>query len=92
MALEYVWLYDTVRERFESDEALEAFLPKALTSEALSFWIFVRSRAAVSASSSPTGRVPTSSDCGVCWPGAALAWGDARLPDFYVWSGRILSC
>lgn len=35
MALEYVWLYDTVRERFESDEALEAFLPKALTSEEL---------------------------------------------------------
>ncbi len=35
MALEYVWLYETVRERFGSDEALEAFLPKALTSEEL---------------------------------------------------------
>ena len=35
MALTYQWLYDTVRKRFESDEALEAFLPQALTTEEL---------------------------------------------------------
>jgi DNA-3-methyladenine glycosylase I len=35
MALDYHWLYDTVRARFESDAALEAFLPRALTPEAL---------------------------------------------------------
>lgn len=33
--LDYRWLYDTVRMRFESDEAMEAFLPKALTAEEL---------------------------------------------------------
>lgn len=31
----YRWLYDTVRQRFDSDEAMEAFLPKALTPEEL---------------------------------------------------------
>lgn len=31
MSIGYNWLYDTVRRRFDSDEALEAFLPKALT-------------------------------------------------------------
>lgn len=35
MALNYHWLYDTARKRFESDEAMEVFLPKALTSEEL---------------------------------------------------------
>src|SRR5690554_2644082 len=35
MTLDYCWLYDTVRKRFESDEAFEAFLPQALTPEAL---------------------------------------------------------
>lgn len=35
MALNYRWLYDTVRKRFESDEAMEAFLPKALTPDEL---------------------------------------------------------
>lgn len=35
MNLDYAWLYDTVRKRFDSDEAMEAFLPKALTPEAL---------------------------------------------------------
>ncbi|ENO84814.1 DNA-3-methyladenine glycosylase I [Thauera linaloolentis] len=35
MALDYRWLHDTVRKRFESDEAMEAFLPKALTPEEL---------------------------------------------------------
>lgn len=35
MSIDYHWLYGTVRKRFESDEALEAFLPKALTPEAL---------------------------------------------------------
>jgi DNA-3-methyladenine glycosylase I len=35
MTLTYQWLYDTVRKRFESDDALEAFLPRALASEAL---------------------------------------------------------
>jgi DNA-3-methyladenine glycosylase I len=34
-ALDYHWLYDTVRQRFESDEALEAFLPSALSADAL---------------------------------------------------------
>ncbi len=31
MNLSYPWLYDTVRARFDSDDAMEAFLPKALT-------------------------------------------------------------
>ncbi len=35
MTLDYRQLYDTVRARFESDEALEAFLPRALTPRAL---------------------------------------------------------
>lgn len=35
MTLDYRWLYDTARKRFESDEALEAFLPEALTPEEL---------------------------------------------------------
>ncbi len=35
MTLDYHWLYDTVRKRFESDEAMEAFLPKALAPEEL---------------------------------------------------------
>ncbi|MDW5375355.1 DNA-3-methyladenine glycosylase I [Halomonas sp. HP20-15] len=35
MTLDYRWLHDTVRRRFESDEAMEAFLPKALASEEL---------------------------------------------------------
>ncbi len=35
MTLGYRWLYDTVRKRFESDEAMEAFLPKALTPDEL---------------------------------------------------------
>ena len=35
MTLEYRWLYDTVRKRFESDEAMEAFLPTALTPQEL---------------------------------------------------------
>jgi len=35
MTLDYPWLYDTVRARFDSDEALEAFLPRALTPEEL---------------------------------------------------------
>lgn len=35
MALTYQWLYDIVRERFDSDEAMEAFLPQALTTEQL---------------------------------------------------------
>lgn len=35
MALDYRWIYGTVRERFESDEALEAFLPKPLTADEL---------------------------------------------------------
>ncbi|MFA7666578.1 MAG: DNA-3-methyladenine glycosylase I [Burkholderiaceae bacterium] len=34
-ALDYRWLHDTVRERFESDAAMEAFLPTALEPEAL---------------------------------------------------------
>ena len=35
MAIDYPWLYDTVRKRFDSDQAMEAFLPKALTPEEL---------------------------------------------------------
>ena len=35
MTLDYHWLYDTVRKRFESDEAMDVFLPKALASEEL---------------------------------------------------------
>lgn len=35
MTLDYRWLHDTVRERFESDAAMEAFLPRALDAEAL---------------------------------------------------------
>ena len=35
MALDYQWLYDTVRKRFESDDAMEASLPKALSVDAL---------------------------------------------------------
>ncbi|MGB6242566.1 MAG: DNA-3-methyladenine glycosylase I [Castellaniella sp.] len=33
--LSYPWLYDTVRARFDSDEAMEAFLPQALAPDAL---------------------------------------------------------
>lgn len=35
MNLTYQWLYDIVRKRFDSDEAMEAFLPRALTPEEL---------------------------------------------------------
>lgn len=35
MNLTYPWLYDTVRARFDSDEAMEAFLPQALTPDEL---------------------------------------------------------
>ncbi|MFC4296475.1 DNA-3-methyladenine glycosylase I [Castellaniella hirudinis] len=35
MTLDYRWLYDTVRARFDSDAALEAFLPQSLTPQAL---------------------------------------------------------
>ncbi|MFV0600698.1 MAG: DNA-3-methyladenine glycosylase I [Brachymonas sp.] len=35
MTLDYHWLYDTIRKRFESDEAMDAFLPKALAPEEL---------------------------------------------------------
>lgn len=35
MTLTYQWLHDTVRARFDSDQAMEAFLPQALTSEEL---------------------------------------------------------
>lgn len=35
MKLDYRWLYDTVRRRFNSDEALEAFLPTPLAPEEL---------------------------------------------------------
>ena len=31
MALDYRWLHDTVRKRFDSEGAMEAFLPRALT-------------------------------------------------------------
>lgn len=33
--LDYQWIYDTVRKRFDSDEALEDFLPQALTPDEL---------------------------------------------------------
>lgn len=35
MTLEYSWLYDTARQRFATDEALEAFLPRALSADEL---------------------------------------------------------
>lgn len=35
MALDYSWLHDAVRGRFDSDEAMEAFLSVALTPEEL---------------------------------------------------------
>lgn len=35
MALDYRWLQDTVRDRFDSDAAMEAFLPRALTPDEL---------------------------------------------------------
>ena len=35
MALDYRWLQDTVRNRFESEDAMEAFLPRALTPDEL---------------------------------------------------------
>ncbi|NAW35700.1 DNA-3-methyladenine glycosylase I [Halomonas alimentaria] len=35
MALDYRWLQDTVRDRFDSDDAMEAFLPRALTPDEL---------------------------------------------------------
>lgn len=35
MAIDYPWLHDMVRRRFESDAAMEAFFPKALTPEEL---------------------------------------------------------
>lgn len=35
MPLDYPWLYGTVRARFDSDAALEAFLPQPLPSDAL---------------------------------------------------------
>ncbi|CAM3315337.1 DNA-3-methyladenine glycosylase I [Halomonas lysinitropha] len=35
MGLDYRWLRDTVRRRFESDDAMEAFLPRALTPDEL---------------------------------------------------------
>ena len=35
MVLDYRWLYETVRKRFESDEAMEAFMPRALAPEEL---------------------------------------------------------
>lgn len=35
MPIDYRWLYDTVRARFDSDAAMEAFLPKALTADEL---------------------------------------------------------
>lgn len=35
MNLTYQWLHDTVRARFESDEAMEAFLPRALPPDEL---------------------------------------------------------
>lgn len=35
MAIDYPWLYDTVRGRFESDAAMEAFLPRALAPDEL---------------------------------------------------------
>lgn len=35
MTLEYRWLHDTVRQRFASDAALEAFLPRPLSADEL---------------------------------------------------------
>lgn len=35
MSLDYAWLHDTVRQRFDSDEAMEAFLPQPLDEAAL---------------------------------------------------------
>ncbi|SDO68763.1 DNA-3-methyladenine glycosylase I [Halomonas shengliensis] len=35
MALDYGWLHDTVRRRFDSDAAMEAFLPRALAPDEL---------------------------------------------------------
>lgn len=35
MKIDYQWLYATVRKRFNNDELLEAFLPKAKTSQEL---------------------------------------------------------
>lgn len=35
MALDYQWLHETVRKRFDSNEAMEAFLPKALSPDEL---------------------------------------------------------
>ncbi|MBV6273386.1 DNA-3-methyladenine glycosylase I [Alcaligenaceae bacterium CGII-47] len=35
MNLTYQWLHDTVRKRFDSDEAMEAFLPQALAPDEL---------------------------------------------------------
>lgn len=35
MNLNYQWLHDTVRARFDSDEAMEAFLPQALAPDEL---------------------------------------------------------
>ncbi|MDY7115167.1 DNA-3-methyladenine glycosylase I [Halomonas sp. SSL-5] len=35
MTLDYRWLHDTVRQRFDSDAAMEAFLPRALTPDEL---------------------------------------------------------
>ncbi len=35
MDLTYQWLYDTVRARFDSNDAMEAYLPQALAPEAL---------------------------------------------------------
>ncbi len=35
MTLEYRWLHDRVRQRFDSDAAMEAFLPRALTPDGL---------------------------------------------------------
>ena len=36
MTLEYRWLHETVRKRFASDAAMEAFLPQALSADDLS--------------------------------------------------------
>ncbi|WP_323011730.1 DNA-3-methyladenine glycosylase I [Castellaniella sp.] len=35
MDLTYQWLYDTVRKRFDSEQAMESFLPQVLTAEQL---------------------------------------------------------
>ncbi|MDX1465625.1 MAG: DNA-3-methyladenine glycosylase I, partial [Halomonas sp.] len=35
MTLDYRWLHDRVRHRFDSEEALEAYLPRALTPDEL---------------------------------------------------------